>query len=260
MRFVEVPDGEFGGAAASALVAIKCRSPAKLATILADWARAAHAAAHGARAAPHARGIVASRAQEQPRRLLRLAARDKDFSGAAPPDYPASPADHWLQGERRALNADHRRWAVSVAGDDASASPSAADGCFRLVFDTALTRGRPQPVSDLQRLDNSVAGPPGPLITGLMQRIVVPVAQRHGELVRHLETERPLLGEANMVRLRGPAAAHEAGLAGNEGEMVFIANAFVLGDEQLPRRWWAVSGVMHRLWRLAPRARLARGP
>ena len=49
MRFVEVPDGEFSGAAAAARIAVKCRGPAKLAAILADLARegAAHAAAQG---------------------------------------------------------------------------------------------------------------------------------------------------------------------------------------------------------------------
>ena len=80
-----------------------------------------------------------------------------------------------------------------------------------------------------------MAGPPFALIPCLVQRIVVAIAQGHGELVRHLETERPLLGEANMVRLGGPAGAHEAGLAGNEDEMRLVANALVLGNEQLTR-------------------------
>ena len=78
-----------------------------------------------------------------------------------------------------------------------------------------------------------------------MQRIVVPVAQRHGELVRHLETESPLLRETNMVRLRGAAAAQDAGLPGDEGEMRLITNALVLGNEQLPRGVWARRGVTH---------------
>ena len=44
-----------------------------------------------------------------------------------------------------------------------------------------------------------MAGPPSALIPCLVQRIVVAVAQRHGELVRHLEAERPLLREAKML-------------------------------------------------------------
>ena len=79
-----------------------------------------------------------------------------------------------------------------------------------------------------------MAGPPRALISRLVQRIVVAIAQRHGELVRHLETERPLLRETNMVRLRGAAAAHEARLAGNEGEVRLIADALVFGDENSP--------------------------
>ena len=39
MRVVEVPAGEFSGAAAAARKAVKCRGPAKLAAILAYLAR-----------------------------------------------------------------------------------------------------------------------------------------------------------------------------------------------------------------------------
>ena len=109
-------------------------------------------------------------------------------------------------------------------------------GCFRHYFGPALTRGRPQPVGNLQRRKNAMARPPSPLVACLMQRIVVAVAQRHGELVRNLEAEGPLLGEANMVRLRRPTAAHETGLAGHECEVGLIADALILGNEQRTRR------------------------
>ena len=64
-----------------------------------------------------------------------------------------------------------------------------------------------------------MAGPPGALIARLVQGIVVPVAQRHGELIGHLEPEGARLGEANVMRLRGATPAHEARLAGDEGEV-----------------------------------------
>ena len=76
-----------------------------------------------------------------------------------------------------------------------------------------------------------MAGPPGALIAGLVQGIVVPVAQRHGELIRHLEPEGTRLREANVVRLRGATPTHEARLVGNEGEVRLITNAGVFGYE-----------------------------
>ena len=65
-----------------------------------------------------------------------------------------------------------------------------------------------------------------------MQRIVVDVAQRNGEFVRHLEAQGARLGEANVMRLGGAAAADETGLAGDKGEMRLIAHAHLFGDEQ----------------------------
>ena len=56
----------------------------------------------------------------------------------------------------------------------------------------------------------------------MVQGIVVPVAQGHGELIRYFEAQTSRLGEANVMRLRGPAAANEAGLACNEGEVRLV--------------------------------------
>ena len=77
-----------------------------------------------------------------------------------------------------------------------------------------------------------MAGPPGALIARLVQRIVVTGAQRHGELIGHFEPQGTRLGVANVMRLRGAAAAHQAGLVGDEGEVRPIADALVFWDEQ----------------------------
>ena len=67
-----------------------------------------------------------------------------------------------------------------------------------------------------------------------MQLIVVHIAQRQRELVRHLEAHGPGLREFQMVRLRRAAAADEAGLRGNEGQMRLIAGALLLRDGEPP--------------------------
>ena len=59
-----------------------------------------------------------------------------------------------------------------------------------------------------------MAGPPGALIARLMQGIVVPVAQRHGELIRHLEPKCARLGVFGNEQLlwagRGPPGTRPA--------------------------------------------------
>ena len=82
-----------------------------------------------------------------------------------------------------------------------------------------------------------MAGPPGALIARLVQGVVMAVAQRHGELIGHLEPEGTRLGEANVMRLGGATAAHEARLVGNEGEVRPIADALVFWDEQFAGIW-----------------------
>ena len=61
----------------------------------------------------------------------------------------------------------------------------------------------------------------------------MPIAQGHGELVRHLEAQGARLSEANVMRLSRAAAADEAGLAGNEGKVGLIADALFLREGQL---------------------------
>ena len=64
----------------------------------------------------------------------------------------------------------------------------------------------------------------------------MPVAQGHGELVRDFEAERAALGKANVVGLRRPATANEAGLVGDEGKASLVADALFLGKGQLAGR------------------------
>ena len=77
-----------------------------------------------------------------------------------------------------------------------------------------------------------MAGPPGALVARLVQGIVMAVAQRHGELIRHLEPQGTRLCEANVMRLGGATAAHQARLVGNEGEVSSIADALIFWDEK----------------------------
>ena len=91
-------------------------------------------------------------------------------------------------------------------------------------------------MSHLQRIKNAVASPPRALISRVMQGIVVAVTQGNGELVRHLETERARLREANMMGLSRPATAYQAGLFGDEGKVSLIAHPLFLRKGQLTRR------------------------
>ena len=54
--------------------------------------------------------------------------------------------------------------------------------------------------------------PPSNFIAKEMQIAMVVAAQRHGELVAHLATERARLCKFEVVRIAGRASAHKAGL------------------------------------------------
>ncbi len=61
-------------------------------------------------------------------------------------------------------------------------------------------------------------------------------AERDGELIADLAAERPLLGEADVVRVAGLAAADEAGLGGDKLEVGLVAVAASVADRQLRGR------------------------
>jgi hypothetical protein len=109
-------------------------------------------------------------------------------------------------------------------------------------FARFVPRRCPEPVGHLQGIKNAMPGPPRALVPSVVQGIVVPIAQGHGELVRHLETECAGLCEANMMGLSRPAAADQAGLFRHEGEVTLIAHALFLGESQLTRRLRGLAG------------------
>ena len=69
----------------------------------------------------------------------------------------------------------------------------------------------PKTVSCLESIDPQ-ALPPGHLIAGLMQLTMVPAAERHGELITDLETDRPRLRKAQMMRIGRLPSADETRL------------------------------------------------
>src|SRR4051812_28452300 len=58
----------------------------------------------------------------------------------------------------------------------------------------------PKVTRDLDRI-NSHRVPPCRLVAGIVQFIVMPSAERNGELVAHLATERPRLSKARVMRV-----------------------------------------------------------
>ena len=93
-------------------------------------------------------------------------------------------------------------------------------------------RRRPKLVRILQRLDHTVACPPGSLISRFVDGVMVRIAERNCELIGHLETHGAGLGKAQMVGVRRPAPANETGLCCDKGEVVLVAKSPLLGKGQ----------------------------
>ena len=62
--------------------------------------------------------------------------------------------------------------------------------------------------------------PPASLVTGRMIFAVVNGAERHGELIAHLESQTARLCKANMMRMRRLASTNQARLLRNEAEVL----------------------------------------
>ena len=75
-----------------------------------------------------------------------------------------------------------------------------------------------------------MARPPGPFISRFVKRIMVPIAEWHGVLIRHLEAHGPGLRKFQVVGLGGATSADETGLARHESQMIAIADAGLLRD------------------------------
>lgn len=84
--------------------------------------------------------------------------------------------------------------------------------------------------------------PPAPFIPSAVQGIMVAVTERHRVFVRDLHAHGARLGELQMVRLRGAAATHEAGLSGDKRQVVAIPNACFLWQEERRFRRGASNG------------------
>ncbi len=66
------------------------------------------------------------------------------------------------------------------------------------------------------------------------------IAQGDREFVGHLNAQASRLGETNVVRLSGFAAADKTGLACDKREVRLITNALLFRDQQLTRYFFAL--------------------
>ena len=87
----------------------------------------------------------------------------------------------------------------------------------------------PKSFGDLQGIDLQIF-PKSGFVPGLMNLAVVSAAERDGELVADLATERLRLAKAEVMRVSRLAAADQAGLGGNKSQMSLVAKAFWLSE------------------------------
>jgi hypothetical protein len=97
----------------------------------------------------------------------------------------------------------------------------------------ALIQARllPKLASDLDWIGASCL-PPGLLVARTMNRAVVSTTERHRELVAGFSAERARLYEAQVVGVRGLAAADEAGLLGDVSKVLPVAVATRGGERE----------------------------
>ena len=74
--------------------------------------------------------------------------------------------------------------------------------------------------------------PPCCFIATAMDLAMMPAAERHREFVAHLAAKRPWLSKAQMVRIRGRAAANQTGLLDDEPHVLAVANSARFGMAQ----------------------------
>jgi len=95
----------------------------------------------------------------------------------------------------------------------------------------------PQPIRDRQRFDFDTP-PPRSLVTVPVQLAMVGPTQGDGKLITDFAAERPRLSKTQMVGIGRCAAAHQAGLGGNEFAMVAVAQANGLGRHAATADAW----------------------
>ena len=94
-----------------------------------------------------------------------------------------------------------------------------------------------------------------PLVADPVQGAVVAAAERHDEFVADLAAERARLGEPQVVRVGGRAAADQAGLLGDEPQVLLVAVALGLGERE-----HALVDAGRRLMRRGPDVSTAAAP
>ena len=89
----------------------------------------------------------------------------------------------------------------------------------------------PEPAGNFDRIDAGLP-PPAALVAGAMHRPVMPATERDRELIADLAAECAGLGKAQVVGIRGLAAAHETCLLGDIAQVLPVAIAPRRGDRQ----------------------------
>src|SRR6266566_5201946 len=82
----------------------------------------------------------------------------------------------------------------------------------------------PKFAGDLDWIDASLL-PPGFFVTGAMHRAVMRAAERDGEFIACFAAERARLHKSDVMRIRGLAAAQQAGLPHHKAKMIPVAIA-----------------------------------
>ena len=90
----------------------------------------------------------------------------------------------------------------------------------------------PKTTCDLDRIDLQIL-PPSDLVAGLMELPMVAAAKRNGELITDLETDRPGLREAQVMRIGWLSPAYQTRLGGHEFQVRLVAQALRLGNGEL---------------------------
>jgi hypothetical protein len=90
----------------------------------------------------------------------------------------------------------------------------------------------PECLSNVERI-NTGCLPPGQFVPNAMNFAVMHPTERDGELITCLAAEGPRLRVAQMVGVGGLPSANQASLAGHIAEMLFVAVAARLADNEL---------------------------
>jgi hypothetical protein len=94
-----------------------------------------------------------------------------------------------------------------------------------------VARSLPELARHLERIDAGIS-PPSCFVADAVNQSVVDPAERHRKFVARLAPERSRLDKAQVMWVRRLAATDDAGLAGHEPQVLFIAIAPRLGPRQ----------------------------